>query len=131
MTAVSVPDADLEAELLDPVVDRHRDELRRLVNDNLPETFVTSGRKVQTHVVLGYAQDALTDPGFPCDLIVVGEHGNNVEAPGVLGSIANHTLRYATVPLIVVPAPTVTPAGASRISDQSRTSGQLSYQNMR
>jgi nucleotide-binding universal stress UspA family protein len=107
--AVSIPDlglgAPIDSELLDPVVATHHNELRRLVDANVASSFAASGRSVRTHVVLGYAQDALTEPGFVCDLIVVGEHGETAAAAGVLGSVADHTLRYATVPIIIVPSP--------------------------
>ena len=114
--AVSMPDPELgtpiDAELLDPVVATHHIELRRLVNATVAPSFVASGRSVHTHVVLGYAQDALTEPGFKCDLIVVGEHGETAAAAGVLGSVADHTLRYAAVPIIIVPSPTQPTVGS-------------------
>lgn len=92
-------------ELLDHDVDGYRSELRRLVEGVVDQAGAGGERSVSTHVVVGSAEDALTNPDFACDLIVVGEHGETAADDRPLGSVSEHTLRHAPVPLIIVPSP--------------------------
>lgn len=107
VSAVRMPTAEfgvpVDAEMLDPIVELYRQELARQVRENTEPAFISADRAVQLHTIVGHAEDALIDPGFPCDLIVIGEHGQTAAASGVLGSIADHTMRSAPVPLIIVP----------------------------
>ena len=96
--------APLDYELLDPLLAEHRHELEQLVAANVGAGFAEAGRVAQAHVVLGYAQDGLLDPGFRYDMIVVGEHGNAAEDGAPLGSVSDHTLRNSVVPIVIVHA---------------------------
>ena len=90
----------IDYELLDPVVQAAQTELERQVN----EALVGSTRQVRSHVIVGSALDILLDPGFDFDMIVLGEHGETAAPDAGIGSVADHTMRNAGVPLIVIPS---------------------------
>ena len=90
----------IDYELLDPIVSENETQLRQLVATELKGL----DRPVRCHVIIGSALDILIDPGFHYDLVILGEHGETAAVPGVIGSVADHTLRNAPVPLIVVPS---------------------------
>ena len=93
----------IDYESLDPIVDAFHRELDRWVSEAVDARFAESGRTVTTHIIYGYARDALLSPGFHPDMIVVGEHGDT-SPEHVLGSVSNHTLRNTSVPVVVIPA---------------------------
>ena len=90
----------MDYELLDPIIAANRTQLQQLV------AAETDGcaMPVRCHVIIGSALDILIDLGFHYDLVILGEHGETAAVEGVLGSVADHTLRHAPVPLIVVPS---------------------------
>lgn len=61
--------------------------------------------RVQRWVVVENARDALTEPGFEIDVIVVGERGRTGLAARLIGSVSDHVVRHASCPVIVVPGP--------------------------
>ncbi len=63
------------------------------------------GVPVTTKVINGYAPDALTDAAADADLLVLGSHGHGRLFHAVLGSVAEHCVRHATCPVVVVPVP--------------------------
>lgn len=95
-----VDEVPLDYELLDPIVAESTAQLERLVNAHTCGT----NRTIRSHVIIGSALDILIDPGFAFDMVVLGEHGETAATAGVIGSVADYTLRHASVPLIVVPA---------------------------
>lgn len=103
--SVAVPataDVPAGSELLDPLVDGYRTDLEALVAETTADSG--SGRRTpSSHVVLGEAHDALLDPGFAVDVIVMGRHGTTAESAKAIGSVSDHTLRHATVPVVIVP----------------------------
>ena len=57
----------------------------------------------EVHVSIGSGIDALLGSGLQPDVIVVGERGHTGISAKVLGSVADHVVRYAPCPVIVVP----------------------------
>lgn len=90
----------MDYELLDPIVAANEAQLQHLVAAETAGVDIA----VRCHVIIGSAFDILIDPGFQYDLVILGEHGETAAVEGVLGSVADHTLRHAPVPLIVVPS---------------------------
>lgn len=90
----------IDYELLDPIIVANETQLRHVVTTELDGL----DRPVRCHVIIGSALDILIDPGFHYDLVVLGEHGETAAVAGVIGSVADHTLRNAPGPLIVVPS---------------------------
>ncbi len=115
----------IDYESLDPIVDEFHRELDRWVDEAVDGRFGESGRTVTTHIVYGYAQDALLSPGFHPDMIVVGEHGDT-SPEHVLGSVSDHTLRNTSVPVVVVPAG-LGRVGAGATATAHSTSAQEEY----
>ena len=90
----------IDYELLDPIVTANETQLKNLVNNEVGGSDVS----IRSHVIIGSALDILIDPGFSYDMVILGEHGETMAVEGVIGSVADHTLRNAPVPLIVVPS---------------------------
>jgi nucleotide-binding universal stress UspA family protein len=68
---------------------------------------------VTAHVEGGAPREVLTDESAGMDLVVVGDRGRTGVAARVLGSVADHVLRNAPCPVIVVPIVEHTPATPS------------------
>lgn len=68
-----------------------------------------AGRMSST-VIIENPHDALAEPGEDIDLVVVGARGRSGLAARVLGSVADHAVRRAPKPVVVVPVPA--PEGA-------------------
>lgn len=94
----------LDRGFLDRVVAASRDEteadVRAAVAARDAQPTPRPMPTIRTSVVIENARDALTDPGFDVDIIVVGQGGL---AGRVLGSVADHTVRHASCPVIVIP----------------------------
>ena len=67
--------------------------------------FDTSGVDLDWTIVSGNANEEIAEyaakHGF--DLVVVGTHGRSAVGRWLLGSVAEHTVRHCTVPVLVVP----------------------------
>lgn len=94
-------DTDPDA-MMDGLVDAAQSELQSWVDEGYKKTKSDLATAPQAHVIVGRATDDLADPGFPVDLIVVGERGHTGVAARVLGSVSDHLVRNAHCPVVVV-----------------------------
>ncbi len=62
-------------------------------------------RMVKAHADIGAASWALSTASHDVDMLVVGHRDRSVLATRLLGSVADHTVRHAAVPVVVVPEP--------------------------
>ena len=95
----------LEAGVVDRIIEASTAELAASIAASLAECDPAAAERVHSHVVVENARDALVEPGFDIDLVVVGERGRSGVAGRLLGSVSDHVVRHATCPVIVIPAP--------------------------
>jgi nucleotide-binding universal stress UspA family protein len=71
------------------------------------KTVARPRETVETHLVQGDAATQIVEVAAKtgCDLIVMGTHGRTGLPHLVMGSVAEHVLRRARVPVLVVPMP--------------------------
>jgi len=62
----------------------------------------------EVHVTIGGGIEALLGSDLQPDVIVVGERGHTGISAKVLGSVADHVVRHAPCPVVVVPLPVAT-----------------------
>ena len=60
--------------------------------------------RVRTEVLRGDVAEEIIDHARHCDLVIMSTHGRSGLGRWVYGSIADRTLRYATVPVLLVRA---------------------------
>lgn len=95
----------LDRGFMDRIEEATRSELDLSVRTALSRFGAAALDRVQTWVVVENARDALIEPGFDIDLVVVGERGRGGIALRLLGSVADHVVRHAPCPVVVVPGP--------------------------
>lgn len=61
--------------------------------------------RISSTVIVENPHDALAEPGEDIDLVVVGARGRGGLTARILGSVADHVVRRAPTPVVVVPAP--------------------------
>jgi len=77
----------------------------REVKDWVRQVTGDRASSVECTVKVGDARTHLTQSGFKPDCVVVGTRGLTGLSRFVVGSVADHVLRHATVPVVVVPPP--------------------------
>lgn len=99
LDGVAMVPAAAEIELLTTSL---KEELARAA-----ETITHPRDSVRTHLVQGDAALEIVEIAAKngCDLIVIGTHGRTGLAHLVMGSVAEHVVRRARVPVLVVPMP--------------------------
>jgi nucleotide-binding universal stress UspA family protein len=95
--------AAIDPGVLDRVLESAERELRGTIDDVVTPLGPEAIARVVPHVVVATARDGLSNPGFPVDLIVVGQRGNTGVKARFLGSVSDHTVRHAPCPVVVVP----------------------------
>jgi len=95
----------LDRSFMDRVEEATRNELDENVDAALAHLGAGATDRVRKWVVVENARDALIEPGFDVDLIVVGERGRSGIAARLIGSVSDHVVRHAACPVIVVPGP--------------------------
>jgi nucleotide-binding universal stress UspA family protein len=82
------------------------EETARQEMDALKQMNFLRGLNVQTEVLLGPAVDEVcAAAGSPdIDLIVTSTHGRTGVKHALIGSVAEHVVRYAERPVLVVPS---------------------------
>ena len=58
--------------------------------------------RVSIETLEGRAGDVLVTAGEDADLLVVGHHGHRLGSALLLGSVSNHCVHHATIPVVVV-----------------------------
>jgi len=94
----------LDQEVFDLVVRNAHEELAESLEAVLGSSEHDLASRVEPRVVVEPARYALIDPGFEVNLVVVGARSRSPVMARVLGSIADHAVRHATCPVVVVPA---------------------------
>lgn len=95
------PLAPIDASFDPTVVGKAKTELRGWIAD-VVAGCERSDREVHADVEIGAARWTLTNPDLGADILVVGHRGRTGIAARVLGSVADHVVRHAHVPAIVV-----------------------------
>lgn len=90
------------------------EEARRHVEDMLGKAIVAELNNdprvpVSTEIVHGPAGPALVDAARGADLLVLGRHGHGRIFHAVVGSVAEHCIREAPCPVVVLPVPREAP----------------------
>jgi nucleotide-binding universal stress UspA family protein len=95
------PLAPIDASFDPQVVGSAKAELRGWV-DEIVAGCERSDREVTADVEIGAARWTLTNPDLGADILVVGHRGRTGITARLLGSVADHAVRHARVPVIVV-----------------------------
>ena len=93
--------APIDASFDPQVIGSAKAELEEWIAD-VRSGCARSDRGVGADVEIGAARWTLTNPDLGADLLVVGHRGRSGITARVLGSVADHVVRHAPVPVIVV-----------------------------
>ena len=74
------------------------------LTDAITSLPVEAGQVVERRVVHGDAASLLLEAALDADLLVLGNHRHGALAGALLGSVAQHCVRHAGCPLVLVPA---------------------------
>lgn len=99
------PELEVDGMGLAPVpIDDIRDELTKVVENEVTASFRDYQERLHFHVIHGYPVQAIcqfaADAGI--DLIVVGSHGRGAMDRLILGSVSGGVVHRAKVPVLVV-----------------------------
>jgi nucleotide-binding universal stress UspA family protein len=99
---------DLGGGLSDAELDAAMEQQRALATEHLEELragLADAGiETVEEHVVIGAAGRAIVQAvaDLSCDLVVMATHGRSGPSRALLGSVADHVVRHAACPVLLV-----------------------------
>ena len=94
-------------------------EATEWVNDAVSRVGSNITNPATMHMTIGRAIDALLESQVEPDLIVVGERGHTGITARMLGSVADHVVRHAPCPVIVVPVTRSEPRSEGVVAELS------------
>jgi nucleotide-binding universal stress UspA family protein len=80
-------------------------EAERWLAEAISPLPVDAGHVVERQVAHGDAATTLLDTARDADLLVLGNHRRGALTGALLGSVAQHCVRHASCPVVLVPAP--------------------------
>ena len=103
-----------------------REAMRAATEDQMREfvkAFNFDGVKFETEIIIGRAAEAICDYAAErkSDLIITSTHGRTGFMHVLIGSVAEHVVRYARTPVLVVPG------GMKRAGDKTPLLVQMMY----
>lgn len=104
--AVIVWTSDTTQPGLSPQQEERRARARQTLGASVAAALNDNPRvRVSTQISTGRPGDVLVDTATKADLLVLGSHGHDGMDQAVLGPVAEHCVRHATCPVVVVPVP--------------------------